>query len=110
MVKYLRFDRNKWDKDGLFDTKYIPEDYWTVECFVEVDVPVQDPLTSYGYVRISGDYLFTGLRGSSSCYYSVMDYWEWCRLVNRKFPNNWLWMVREVRLEDVFFAQIEDKN
>jgi hypothetical protein len=112
MIKYKRFNREKWDKDveewvkirhlGKFiisprDRSFI--EYWDIECQC-LDYELISVSPSDHLLKIGGDYLFPDyIDGSSRWYYSIKDCWEWDKVRMEKFPVEWEWVIRELRID-----------
>jgi hypothetical protein len=108
MVKYKRFNREKWDADvalwdlviGGDDKRFVSPrdrsfvDYWDIEVECESYEKVDDDKL----LKIEGDYLFSH-RYRVGVYYSVSDYYDFCKVRGEDFPDKMDWVIRELRID-----------
>jgi hypothetical protein len=115
MIRYKKFNRVKWDLEVKLwmeaiggDGRFIsPRDrqfnhYWDIiiECndyeYIESEL-----------IKIKGDYLFPDylMKGHFPDppkfynWYSISDYYEYCKVRGQHFPDKWLWLIRYCKID-----------
>ena len=113
MIRYEKFNRVKWDLEVKLWMEAIGDDrrflsprnrqfnhYWDIiiECndyeYIESEL-----------IKIKGDYLFPDYlrfnmgRRKNYHWYSISDYYEYCKVSHRDFPDKWLWCIRDCKID-----------
>jgi hypothetical protein len=121
MIRYIKFNRVKWDWEVKLWMEVIGDDERTHYSFISPrdrqfnhywDIIIE--CNDYEYIeseliKIKGDYLFPDylrfVKGNFPDppkfynWYSISDYYEYCKVRGQDFPDKWLWCIRDCKID-----------
>jgi hypothetical protein len=110
MIRYTKFNRTKWNREvkewmsAIGEDRFISPRERSFKHYWDIVICCDDyEMIDSDLIKIDGDYLFPDYAISSTLFpsdlYSILDYYEYCKVRGDKFPDKWKWCVRESKID-----------